>query len=532
MPSTSLPTTSNEARFRSFQCTTCGKLCANARGLTQHRNSAHPVLSSDDSENEAEPPSTTLYHPHLTALPVDENGNRLPPYTNPLPRRQLNPDNKFHPFEDRLSFDWAHYHFVELQSSVRQINKGLDLWLASKIQAIGSAECGELPWSSAKDLYSTIDDIQQGNAPFKTVHFKYNGKIPEHNAPAWMTATYELCVRDVRHVLHQQLDTPDFEHQFHPRPYRQFQSNGDGVWNDLFSGDWAWKEATEISNMVEDSEGAMLIPVIAGLDKTTVSVATGYQEYHPFYASDGNLSNVARRGHGNGVMPLGFLPIPKTNKRQRKKKEYQTFVRQLYHACIAYIFEPLRAGMTKPEIVRCPDGHFRRGIYSIGPVIADYPEQVWLSGIVQGWCAKCMARPENLDDPDATRRTQKKTEAYMKHHDPGTLWDTYGIRDDVVPFTHTFPRADIHKLMAPDLLHQVIKGTFKDHLVAWIMEYIMQEHGEVKGLEIIADIDHRISAVPSFPGLRRFPDGRDFSQWTGDDSKALMKLVVVAEKTN
>ena len=32
------------------------------------------------------------------------------------------------------------------------------------------------------------------------------------------------------------------------------------------------------------------------------------------------------------------------------------------------------------------------------------------------------------------------------------------------------------------------------------------------------------AAVPEFPGLRRFPDGRDFNQWTGDDSKALMKV--------
>jgi hypothetical protein len=35
---------------------------------------------------------------------------------------------------------------------------------------------------------------------------------------------------------------------------------------------------------------------------------------------------------------------------------------------------------------------------------------------------------------------------------------------------------------------------------------------------------HSISAVPPFPGLRRFPDGRDFQQWTGNDSKALMKV--------
>ena len=33
-----------------------------------------------------------------------------------------------------------------------------------------------------------------------------------------------------------------------------------------------------------------------------------------------------------------------------------------------------------------------------------------------------------------------------------------------------------------------------------------------------------IAAVPIFPGLRRFPEGRGFKQWTGDDSKALMKV--------
>jgi hypothetical protein len=44
--------------------------------------------------------------------------------------------------------------------------------------------------------------------------------------------------------------------------------------------------------------------------------------------------------------------------------------------------------MTTPEVIKCPDGHFCRAIYSIGPVIADYLEQVWLTGIVQGWCPK------------------------------------------------------------------------------------------------------------------------------------------------
>ena len=34
----------------------------------------------------------------------------------------------------------------------------------------------------------------------------------------------------------------------------------------------------------------------------------------------------------------------------------------------------------------------------------------------------------------------------------------------------------------------------------------------------------RIALAPPFPGLRRFKQGRNFQQWTGDDSKALMKV--------
>ncbi len=60
------------------------------------------------------------------------------------------------------------------------------------------------------------------------------------------------------------------------------------------------------------THGSMLVPVVAGSDKTTVSVASGHQEYHPVYASPGNLSNTARHGRGNAVMPIAFLPIPKS----------------------------------------------------------------------------------------------------------------------------------------------------------------------------------------------------------------------------
>ena len=39
------------------------------------------------------------------------------------------------------------------------------------------------------------------------------------------------------------------------------------------------------------SHGAILIPIILGSDKTTVSVATGDNEYWPIYLSIANIHN-------------------------------------------------------------------------------------------------------------------------------------------------------------------------------------------------------------------------------------------------
>ena len=44
------------------------------------------------------------------------------------------------------------------------------------------------------------------------------------------------------------------------------------------------------------------------------------------------------------------------------------------------------------------------------------------------------------------------------------------------PFMVFFLYANIHTLLSPDILHQIIKGTFKDHLVTWIEDYINAMH--------------------------------------------------------
>ena len=66
------------------------------------------------------------------------------------------------------------------------------------------------------------------------------------------------------------------------------------------------------------------------------------------------------------------------------------------------------------------------------------------------------------------------------------------IRSPEQPFTHNFPRADIHQLLSPDILHQLIKGTFKDHLVDWVEQYIhANSESEAEFKRIMDDIDRR-----------------------------------------
>ncbi|KAF8233891.1 hypothetical protein L208DRAFT_1011103, partial [Tricholoma matsutake] len=46
--------------------------------------------------------------------------------------------------------------------------------------------------------------------------------------------------------------------------------------------------------------------------------------------------------------------------------------------------------------------------------------------------------------------------------------------------------------------------------------------------KILDDIDQHIALTPSFAGLQRFPEGRNFTQWTGNDLKVLMKVYLPA----
>ncbi|RXW15717.1 hypothetical protein EST38_g10132 [Candolleomyces aberdarensis] len=383
------------------------------------------------------------------------------------------------------------------------------------------------PISGHEELFALIDSIKEGDVAWDSFSITYTGENPSE---LWMKQPFEVWYRDPLKVLENQFANPEFNGKIDYAPKRVFRNNK-RQYRDLMSGNHAWRQA-DILAKNEETHGSVYSPVVLGSDKTTVSVATGQNDFYPLYASLGNLHNTVRRSHRNAVALIGFLSIPKTSREYADDAKFRKFRRQLFHTSLKHILSSLEPYMETPRITKCVDGYFRRVIYGIGPYIADYPEQALLACIVQGWCPKCIAPPNNLDE-DALRHQH----VYRGHHHTDgvsagfslrEMWDDWGMVGDIIPFTAYFPRADIHELISPDLLHQLIKGTFKDHLVDWIVQYINDTHPKQEANRILADIDRRIAVTPTFPGLRHFYQGRGFKQWTGDDSKGLMKVLIPA----
>lgn len=180
----------------------------------------------------------------IAGRPCADDGSFLPtPVSEPFHDDSMDTlrlsENPWAPFEDRVAFDFAQYHYVELQSSESEIAKGLDLLCAMGIK-YGSRNGS--PWKSVKELYSTIDSIQTGSAPWKTYKFRYTGPKPL-TPPRWMEENYELNLRDILKVFEVELSSSEFKDKSDYAPYMEFDPQGNRVWSNLMSGDWVNRQA-------------------------------------------------------------------------------------------------------------------------------------------------------------------------------------------------------------------------------------------------------------------------------------------------
>ncbi|KAN0094367.1 hypothetical protein V8E55_002654 [Tylopilus felleus] len=433
------------------------------------------------------------YHDKLTGEIYNADGQPIDSNAPCPPASDKQPDN-WSPYGSKLQFESADFIFQQAEMSAGNIDWLFELW--------GDPTAGgKPPFSDHKEIYQTIDATLLGDVPWDSIKLKYSGDHPDGAVPPWMDQTYEFWYRPAYALVVRMLSNTDFNSEFDYVPYRDFLADSNQRrYENLMSDDWAWRQADKIA---EDPStiGSTFMPIILGSDKTTVSVATGQNDYWPVYLSIGNIHNNVRCAYCNGVELLALLAIPKAAKKYTDDPAFCKFKKQLFHAAMAKILCSLKPGMTMPQLMKCPDWHLRHVIFGLGPYIADYLEQVLVSGIVQNCSTGALLDIDGGGGP----WTAELTHGLMNQFSLGVLWDEWGI-DGTIPFTDDFLRTDICQLLAPDILHQLIKGVFKDHLVEWVSKYLEITYGKSGAKEWLADIDRCIATAPPFPGLRRFPD--------------------------
>ncbi|KAG9121667.1 hypothetical protein FRC07_002288 [Ceratobasidium sp. 392] len=287
------------------------------------------------------------------------------------------------------------------------------------------------------------------------------------------------------------------------------------IYDEMWSGDWWWR----LQNIL--GEGATIAPIILAADKTQMTMLSGNKSAWPVYLSIGNISKDLRRKPSERAMLLvGYIPISDlagiSNTVRRSERRWQ-----LFHTCMESILEPLKKASCCGVEMLCADGGIRRVHPILAAYLADYPEQCLATCVRETRCPICWVPTEERANYDLQYGLREKHGTMLNLKDYWSGYsrgvETLGIRPNC-PFWADLPYVDIFNCIAPDMLHQLNKGIFGDHIVKWCRSIMGKQ-----------EVDRRIKGTPRFSGLRHFTQGISvLKQWTGTEWKTLAKIFLPA----
>ena len=274
------------------------------------------------------------------------------------------------------------------------------------------------------------------------------------------------------------------------------------------------------SDLTQDKlrPGATIAPVILSSDKTQLSTFSGDKQAWPVYLSIGNIEKAIRRQPTSRAMVLiGYIPVCKLECFSDKNRSVEGY--QLFHECMRTLLEPLVEAGKQGVDMPCADGFIRRVFPILSAYIADYPEQCLVACCRENACPQCQVPAKKrgdrihsvLRDPQETLRTL----AEKSRGENPKKFVSQNLRP-INPFWRDLPHCNIFSSMTPDLLHQLHKGVFKDHIVSWSTQAMNGDS---------AEIDRRFRTMTPHPSLRHFKKGIALTtQWTGTEHKNMEKV--------
>ena len=184
------------------------------------------------------------------------------------------------------------------------------------------------------------------------------------------------------------------------------------------------------------------------------------------------------------------------------------------------LLEPLIKAGSKGVEMLCPDGEVRLVFPILAAYLADHPEQCLIAPCKENHCPKCLVSRLDLGKPiqsqlrDPEETIQVLQFAALKLDDEKRL-KTHRLRLLDLFWTH-LPHCNIFSSFTPNLLHQLHKGMFGDHISEWSQKLMSTPRGEA---------DLRFKSMTAHPSLQHFKKGISLvSQWTGREYKELEKV--------
>jgi len=185
---------------------------------------------------------------------------------------------------------------------------------------------------------------------------------------------------------------------------------------------------------------------------------------------------------------------------------------------MAQLLQPLIEAGQCGVLMTCVDGKIRHVYPIVAAYIADHPEQCLIACCKENRCPRCLVHPNQWGNRLVyPLRSHIETRDILERQGQGKNPDGYedqGLRPVYSPFWAHLPHTDIFACLSPDILHQLHKGVFKDHLVSWCTALIGEK-----------ELDNHFKAMSAYPDLRHFSKGISLvSQWTGKEQKEMQKV--------